>query len=623
MLRLRTLLIAVLVCPSLVALSHAGGPLKKAKPGKDYPFAVAPHEAFAIVAELEKTSGQKHALAPVEAELFADVAAGKLTKWSFAEMALIASGVTEADRRQQYRKQLDALETEARRALAEATTDRAMADQLLRFLHGRAMAKGYESKQTLLSAVLDAGRYNCVSSAVLYNVLGRRLGLDVRAVEIPATSMSGHVFSVLRAGGAVIDVETTNKLGFNPQGKRERPDGEGYDPKKDRGNRREIGDRELAAVIYYNRGVDLSKAKDYHAAVVMYLRALALDATNSSAAKNILADLSNWGPKLADAGNHEDGIRVQAIGLKLAPNDSALKNNHAVLWKEYAHAEMKAGKEEQALAVARRAATVLPERDIYRLPAQLFESRGEDLVKAGQWEQALALGRRGLAKLDGAAAKELRSWRADLYLRWSDERRKKGDWNKVFAVLAQAQADDPKDTRYPSQLRYLAQERLRETAAKEPAKLAEHVAELRKRLAGLNGLEDVIVHHVQQELRKKMDKKQYQEALAALKSHKAILGNSSEAQKLGTMIYDQWARSRKSDGWKSVLETYAKGLKEYPGDKLLTQNAVAASDAQGVPLMNMKKWADAKAVFEAALEYLPGNAHLQRRLEACRKQGSK
>lgn len=618
--RLRILLVAVLASTSLVAFSHAGGSSKKAKPGKDYPFAVAPHEAFAIIAELEKVSGQKHALAPVEVELFADVAAGKLAKWSFAEMALIASGVTDADRRQQYRKRLDALEAEARKALAEATTERAKADQLLRFLHGAAMAKGYESKQTLLSAALDAGRYNCVSSAVLYNVLGRRLGLDVRGVEIPATSMSGHVFSVLRAGGAVIDVETTNKLGFNPQGKRERPDGEGYDPKKDRGNRREVGDRELAAIIYYNRGVDLSKAREYHAAIAMNFRTLALDATNLSAAKNILADLSNWGPKLADAGNHEEGIHVEAIGLKLAPNDSALKNNHAVLWKEYAHAEMKAGKEEQALAVARRAAAVLPERDIKQLPAQLFEARGEDLVKAGKWEEALALARRGLDKLEGADAKELQSWRADLYLRWSDERRKKGDWDKAFAVLAHAQADDPKDARYPDQLRYVAQERIRETAAKDPAKLAEHIAELRKRLAGLKGLEDVIVHHVHQELRKKTDRKQYEEALVALKNHKEILGSSSDAQQLGTMVYDQWARSRKSDGWKSVVEIYAKGLKEYPGDKLLLQNAVAASDAQGVPLMNMKKWEDALKVFEAALEVLPGNAHLQKRLEACRKQ---
>jgi tetratricopeptide (TPR) repeat protein len=619
MFRPRILVVALLASGLLAAFSHAGSAPKKSKLGKEYPFTVAPHEAFAEVAELEKASGKKFTLSPVEVELFADVAAGTLDKWSFAEMALIASGVTDRAERQQYLKQIDALEAEARRALADAKTERAKGDQLLRFLHDGAMAKGYESKQTSLATVLQAKRFNCVSSAVLYNVMGRRLGLQVRAVEIPATFMSGHVFSVLRTSGAVIDVETTNKLGFNPQGKRERPDGEGYDPKKDRDNRREVGDRELAAVVYYNRGVDLSKAKDYHAAVVMYFRTLALDATNVSAAKNILADLGNWGPKLAEAGKHEDGIHTLAVGLKLAPNDSALKNNYAVLWRKYAHAEMKAGREEQALTVARRAAAVVADRDIKLLPAQLFESRGEELLKAGQWDEALALGRRGLTKLEGAAAKELQSWRADLYLRWSDERRKKGDWDKAFAVLLQAQADNPKETRYSNNLLYAAQERLRDTAAKEPTKLAERVAELRKRLPSLKGLDDVIVNQVHQEIRKKTDQKQYEAALVVLKSRADVLGNPTEAQKLGAMVYDQWARSRKQDGWKSVMQIYAKGLKEYPGDRQLTQNAVAVADAQGVPLMNAKKWAEAIEVFEAALQHLPGNAHLEGRLKACRK----
>jgi tetratricopeptide (TPR) repeat protein len=615
--RPRILLVVILL--GSASFLHGGGSAKKAS----YPFAMTPKDAFGIVAELEKVSGKKQSLSPVEEELFADAAAGKLDKWSFAELAFIASGVADSARRQAYLKQIDVLEAEARKALAEATTEREKADQLLRFLHAGAMAKGYEGKQTLLSTVLDTQRFNCVSSAVLYNVVARRLDLDVRAVEIPATSMSGHVFSVLRGGGAVIDVETTNKLGFNPEGKRERPDGEGYDPKKDRGNRREVGDHGLAAIIYYNRGVDLSKASEYHAAVVMYFRALAIDRSNESAAKNILADLGNWGPKLADAGKHEEGIQVEAIALKLAPNDSALKNNYAVLWRKYAHAEMKAGKEDAALAVARRAAAVLSERDIKRLPTELFETRGEELVKAGKWEDALAFGQRAQAKLDAAAAKELKSWRADLYLRWSDDRRKKGDWDQALAVLLQARGDDPKDSRYPSQLLYVAQERLRETAAKEPTKLVERVAELRKRLVDLKGLDEVIAGHVSQELRKKTDQKQYEQALAVLKNHQDILANASETQKLGVMVYDQWARSRKSDGWKQVVEIYAKGLKEYPGDKLLTQNAVATADAQGVPLMNMKKWAEAIEVFEAALQHLPGNPQLEKRLDTCKKQAKK
>ena len=116
----RARILLALILLGIASFLHGGGSAKKA--GKAYPFAVAPKEAFAIVAELEKVSGQKQSLAPVEEELFADAAAGKLDKWSFAELAFIASGVADTARRQAYLKQIDRLEAEARKALAEAAT---------------------------------------------------------------------------------------------------------------------------------------------------------------------------------------------------------------------------------------------------------------------------------------------------------------------------------------------------------------------------------------------------------------------------------------------------------------------------------------------------------------------
>lgn len=135
------------------------------------------------------------------------------------------------------------------------------------------MAKGYESEQTSLHTVFDKGRINCVSSAVLYNVVGGRLGWELRALELPGTgSSAGHVFSVLLDGEARLDVETANERGFNPKRdeatlkKLRKPDGEIYDPKKHRDADREANSLGLAAVIYYNRGVQLSKEKKHHKA---------------------------------------------------------------------------------------------------------------------------------------------------------------------------------------------------------------------------------------------------------------------------------------------------------------------------------------------------------------------
>jgi hypothetical protein len=105
--------------------------------------------------------------------------------------------------------------------------------------------------------VLDTGLFNCVSSAVIYNILGSRLGLNLRAVEVP-----DHVFSVLYEGARHGDVETTTGAGFNPARDRFRVSrllretGFVYIPESHPEERREVGEAGLVAIIYYNHGVE-------------------------------------------------------------------------------------------------------------------------------------------------------------------------------------------------------------------------------------------------------------------------------------------------------------------------------------------------------------------------------
>lgn len=68
----------------------------------------------------------------------------------------------------------------------------------------------YSAQQSQLSVVLQDGTYNCISSALLYLVLARALGLDARGVKMPH-----HAFVEVRlADGRRIDVETTTQHGF-------------------------------------------------------------------------------------------------------------------------------------------------------------------------------------------------------------------------------------------------------------------------------------------------------------------------------------------------------------------------------------------------------------------------
>src|SRR6185369_8687649 len=70
---------------------------------------------------------------------------------------------------------------------------------------------GYEFYQSRVTRIFTEGRYNCLSSAMLFAVLARGFGLPVRAAVVPT-----HVFIDLgEPGGKTIEVETTSATGFD------------------------------------------------------------------------------------------------------------------------------------------------------------------------------------------------------------------------------------------------------------------------------------------------------------------------------------------------------------------------------------------------------------------------
>ena len=183
-----------------------------------------------------------------------------------------------------------------------------------------------------MTTILDTGKFNCVSSAVMFNVIARRLGLEVKAYEIPGGSFgTGHVFSVLCDGDKEIPVETTNAKGFN------------INDNMKKKNKRQLSDLGLVAVIYYNHGVELSQKKHYHDALVENLKALGLDATNASAANNVMADLTNWGVNLTNEEKHAEALEVIRVALTLAPKDAKLLQNRKAVIQNIVTKEIKAG----------------------------------------------------------------------------------------------------------------------------------------------------------------------------------------------------------------------------------------------------------------------------------------
>jgi hypothetical protein len=179
-----------------------------------------------------------------------------------ARAALLASGIA-AERLAAYESRLDALFAELAASAGGIADPAARGEAILGFLHKRVL-KAYVENATTLDGVLDRGTFNCVSSAVLYLLAARSLGLEVEGVRT-----SDHAFCSLRAGSRRIDVETTNPYGFDPGNKKEfkdsfgRATGYAYVAPGGYGDRAAIGARELVGLILSNRASMLERERRF------------------------------------------------------------------------------------------------------------------------------------------------------------------------------------------------------------------------------------------------------------------------------------------------------------------------------------------------------------------------
>ena len=140
------------------------------------------------------------------------------------------------------------------------------AEAILSLMYSNLLVQ-YEEKQTRLDPLFKNGRYNCVSSSIIYAALSREAGLKVFAQVTPV-----HCFCSVYINGKKIDVETTNPLGFNPGVKRNLESSDkGYRyaivPKANYRNRHEVTDRMLLSLVARNLCSTYIDKKDYKSAV--------------------------------------------------------------------------------------------------------------------------------------------------------------------------------------------------------------------------------------------------------------------------------------------------------------------------------------------------------------------
>jgi hypothetical protein len=156
--------------------------------------------------------------APEAAALRAVPAARAGDAQALLALGLMASGDDrDAGTYAEARRRIDKFVADVRPAIEGAADEWHRGWELNRAMHRvffggeRSELGSYVFEQAHLTKVFTTGKYNCLSSAVLYVVLARAFGMPVRAVAVPT-----HVFVELGTpGGKIIEVETTSDKGFD------------------------------------------------------------------------------------------------------------------------------------------------------------------------------------------------------------------------------------------------------------------------------------------------------------------------------------------------------------------------------------------------------------------------
>src|SRR5262249_41239358 len=146
-----------------------------------------------------------------------------------------------------------------------------------------------------LAALLETRTYNCVSSAALFMIVGQRLGMRVRVVEIPE-----HVYCEAFDGQKWVDVEPTTSHGFGVKPDRKliseikaRRGYEGGSPKAAE-FRYPLDNLQFVAVVYFCHGTLLGKQKHNQDGIAAKLFSLALDPHNPHAVNSTTAEIGHW-----------------------------------------------------------------------------------------------------------------------------------------------------------------------------------------------------------------------------------------------------------------------------------------------------------------------------------------
>ena len=178
---------------------------------------------------------------------------------------------------------------------------------VLTYLHKHVFRR-YSLLVSRAGPLFESGTFNCVSSAIYYNVVARHFGLTTSAMLVKE-----HTYSRLHLDGGTVRVETTNRYGFEPGKKKDRYNqygkkiGVAYLPKLNYSKKRPIRTADLFALLLSNESLVNSQKKQYVDAVAVAYAATQINPRLVVFRNNLQSALSEYLNSLIEKDRYADG----------------------------------------------------------------------------------------------------------------------------------------------------------------------------------------------------------------------------------------------------------------------------------------------------------------------------
>jgi len=260
----------------------------------------------------------------------------------------------------------------------------------------------YEATADGLTAILERGSYNCLSATLLYGLAARRLGFEALVLERPS-----HLRLRLRAGARTVDVETTQRYGFDRGSARLAPQGSGVEETRTGGigpsraappaaAYREVPLEAAVVFAWLNRAWrELETGQATAAAEHAHRAAVYLAATSGSEAEELQRLFARAFRTQYEVGRFDDALAIARLDTEVFPGITTSRDRllaaAAKVIEEASDDDDPARAETILDDVARRLDGT---RDAERIVRQLAPLVAAAAVRGGEFERAARLAAR-------------------------------------------------------------------------------------------------------------------------------------------------------------------------------------------------------------------------------------